>query len=97
MNVRIVVFKEDMALQNKETTIQSYQKMLNQNTKKSPGIEFALFTCTGEMGMDSFGFLNCSLILLLFCNKPAKKNYGIRTLTLTTGSPLSRRIRASAF
>ena len=30
-------------LQNRETTIQNYQTMPNQNTKKSPGIEFALF------------------------------------------------------
>ena len=64
MSVWIVVFKEDMALQNKETTNQSYRKMLNQNTKKSPGIEFALFACTEEMRMDSFGFLNCSLYFI---------------------------------
>ena len=28
--------------------------MSNQNTKKSPGIESALFNCTQEMGMDYF-------------------------------------------
>ena len=39
----------------KETTVQSYQKILNQNIKKSLGIEGALFNCTGEMGMDNFG------------------------------------------
>ena len=71
-NILIVFFKEDMTKicfvnfyqskttinQNKETTVSSYWKMSNQNTKKSPGIEFALFNCTGEMGMDNFGYLN---------------------------------------
>ena len=63
----------ETALQNEETTIQSYQKMSNQNTKKSPGMEFALFDCTGVMGMDNCGCLNSSLSLFLFCNEPAKK------------------------
>ena len=78
-SVRILFFKEDMTeiyfvnycqskkhttLQNKETTVQSYQKCLNQNTKKSPGIEGALFNCTGKMGMDNFGCLN----RLIFCS-----------------------------
>ena len=39
-------------LQNKGTTVQNYQKMTNQNTKKSPGIEFAVLNRTGGMGMD---------------------------------------------
>ena len=48
--------------------------MLNQNTKKSPGIYFrALFNCTGEMGMDNFGDQNNSLSLFLFCNKTCEK------------------------
>ena len=34
--------------------------MSNQNIKKSPGIEFALFICTEEMEMDNFGYLNSS-------------------------------------
>ena len=51
----ILSIKEPQTLQNKETTVQSYQKISNQNTKKSPGIEFALFNCTREMGMDYFG------------------------------------------
>ena len=33
-------------LQNKEAIVQSYRKMSNQNTKKSPGIQSALFNCT---------------------------------------------------
>ena len=33
-------------LQNKETTVQSYRKMLSQNTKKNLDTEFALFNCT---------------------------------------------------
>ena len=35
-------------LQNKETTAQSYRKILNQNTKKSPGIKFAVLTVQGR-------------------------------------------------
>ena len=62
-------------LQNEETTVQNYWKTSNQNTKKSTGIKFALFNCTGKMRMDNFGCLNSSLffVLFLFCNKPAKK------------------------
>ena len=47
-------------LQNKETTIQGYLEMSNQNIKKSPGIEGVLFKYTGEMGTDNFGCLNSS-------------------------------------
>ena len=43
--------------------------MLNQNTKKSPGIYFrALFNCTGEMGMDNFGDQNNSLYFYFVTN-----------------------------
>ena len=59
--------------------------MLNKNNKKSTGIEGALFHCMGEMGMDNFGCLKSSLsffFLFLFYNEPAKKNNGIRTLTV---------------
>ena len=65
-------------LQNKGTNVQSYQKLLNQNTKKNSGIKFALFNCTGEMEMDNFGYLSTHFILLLFCNEPEKKIYGVR-------------------
>ena len=64
-------------LQNKEANVQNYQKMLNQNTKKNPGIEFALFNCKGEMGMDNFGYLSN-----LLYNETVKKFYGVRTLQL---------------
>ena len=47
--------------------------MLNQNTKKSPGIEFAICNCTEEMGMD---------------NEPANKNL-CRTYFYSWTSPLS--------
>ena len=69
-------------LQNKETTAQSYLKISNQNTKKSPGVEGALFNCTVVMWMDSFGCLN-SFELFLFYKEPVKKIYiyGVRTLT----------------
>ena len=40
-------------LQNKKTTVQSYRKILNTNTKNSPVIEVALFDCTREMRMDN--------------------------------------------
>ena len=55
--------------------------MTNQSTKKSPAIELALFNCTGETGMDNFGYLNSSFYFL-FCNELAKKTYGVRTLTV---------------
>ena len=61
---RLLSVKEPETLQNKETTAQSYQKMSNQNTKKSNGIEFALLNCTGEMGMDNFGYLSSSLYFI---------------------------------
>ena len=53
-------------LQNKETTVPCYRKMSNQNTKKSPGIEFALFNCTGEMRMDNFVYLSSSLYFMAY-------------------------------
>ena len=71
----------------KETTVQSYQKMLNQNTKKSLGIVDALFNCMGQMGMDNFGCLNSSLSLFLLCNEPAKKVMVHAYLQLTPSPP----------
>ena len=53
-------------LQNKETTVQNYWKIWNQNTKKIPGLDFALFNCTREMGMHNFGYLNSWLSLFYF-------------------------------
>ena len=35
-------------LENKETTVKSYRKMLNQNTKNSPWIKFAIFLTVME-------------------------------------------------
>ena len=52
--------------------------MSYQNAKKSPGIEFTLFNSTMEIGMDNFGYLKSALY---FIKKPAKKIYGVRTLT----------------
>ena len=75
-------------LKKKETTAQSYREMLNQNiTKKSPGIQFALFSCTREMEIDQFGYLNSSIFLFYFyfMTNLRKKYYGVRTLT--TESP----------
>ena len=36
--------------------MQHYQKMSNQSTKKSTWIEFVLFKCTREMGINDFGY-----------------------------------------
>ena len=43
---------------------------------KNQEIEYALFNCTGEIGMDNFWLskLLIFFILFLFCNEPAKKN-----------------------
>ena len=96
MSVRILFLKEDMTdifceflaikepqttLENKETTVQSYQKMSNQNTKNRPKGEFSLFNYTGEMGMDNFGWLISSLSFFLSVTNLRKKNYDVRTLT----------------
>ena len=54
--------------------------MSNKNIKKSPGIEGALFNCTGEMGMDYFGCL-ISLLHFYFSTNPRLKINGVRTLT----------------
>lgn len=48
--------------------------MWNQNTKKSPGIEFALFNNTREMGMDDFFNFN-------FVTKLQKNICGVCMLT----------------
>ena len=57
----LLSFKEPQTtLQNKETDVQSYQKMSNQNTKNSLRIEFVFYNYTGDMGMDNFGYLNSS-------------------------------------
>ena len=73
----LLSFKEPQTtLQNKETDVQSYQKMSNQNTKNSLRIEFVFYNCTEDMGMDNFGYLNSSHYVILFCNKPAKTFYG---------------------
>ena len=39
--------KGPRTLQDKEATIQNYRKILNQNTKKRPGIEFTLLNYNG--------------------------------------------------
>ena len=69
--------------------------MSNQNTKKSPGIEGALFNCTRDMRMDNFGCLNAVVHFLYsisILHEPAKKK--IMAYTLTAKSPPSP-IRAS--
>ena len=59
-------------MQNKETTVQSYQKMWNQNTKKSTGIEGALFNSMDEIG---------HFLYFYFVINLQKKIYGVRMLT----------------
>ena len=58
--------KAETALQNKETTVQSYWKMSDQNTKKIPGIEVAFFNRAGEI-MDNFHYLNSSQYFYFVC------------------------------
>ena len=70
-SIRISFFKEDMIdifcellsiqepqtkLQNKETIVQSYRKMPNEKTKKSPGIQCALFNCKAQTGFQLYEF-----------------------------------------
>ena len=50
----------------KKLLYKTIAKTSNQNTEKSPGIEFKLFNCMGEMGMDNFAYLNNSLSLFYF-------------------------------
>ena len=64
----------ETVLQNKETTLQIYRKMSNQNIKRSPRIRFALCRCTREMGMDNFGYLNSSLYFISVFKGTCKKN-----------------------
>ena len=71
--------KAQTALQNKETTVQSYWKMSDQNTKKIPGIKVAFFNRAGEI-MDNFDYLNSSQYFY-FVRNPRKKNYGSHALT----------------
>ena len=66
--------------------------MLNQNTKKSFEIEFALFNCAEKMGMNNFGSLNSSLSFFYFyfatnLKKKKKKKNGVRTLTAEPPPP----------
>ena len=71
--------------------MQSYRKISNQNTRKSPAIEGMLFNCTGELGIDDFGCLNSSLALFLLCNEPAKiKKIGARTVIADSLVPSMR-------
>ena len=46
--------RPQITLQNKDTTVQIYWKMSNQNTNNSRGIECALYNYTGNMGIDNF-------------------------------------------
>ena len=64
----LLSIKEPQTLQNRETTVQSYRKISNHNTTTIPGIEFVLFNCTGEMGMDDFGYLKSSLYIISIRN-----------------------------
>ena len=81
-------------LQNKETTVQRYQKILNQNTRKNPGIEVALFNFTGDMGIDNFGCLTSSFAFFFyFVMNLQKEKIMWRALT---ADPPPLPIRASA-
>ena len=69
--------------------MQNYKKILNQNTKKIPGIEFALYNCTGEMAINKFAYLNGLFSLFYFyflMNLTKEYFYGARTLTAEPSS-----------
>ena len=72
-----------ITLQNKETTVQNYQKISNQNAKKNPAIEFVFFNCTMEIRVNNFGYLNSALSLFdfYFLMNLRKKIYGACILT----------------
>ena len=63
--------------------------MSNQNTEKSSGIEFALFSRTCEMGMNNFGCLNSSLSSFYYYayNEPPPSP-PTRDSTLLAGPPV---------
>ena len=56
----LLIKKPQTSLQNKKYC---YAK-LNQNTKRSHGIEFALFNCKWDMGIDNFCYVNSSLYFI---------------------------------
>ena len=68
-------------------------KMSNQNTKKSPGIEVALFNCTGDVGMDNFGCLNISFSLNHFYFLTNLKKKIMAYVSLQLKLPLLHTIR----
>ena len=53
--------------------MQSYRKMSNRSTNKRSGIGFALFNCTGDMGMNNFGYLNSSFYFISNFERTCKK------------------------
>ena len=55
--------------------------MSNKSTKKSPVIEFALLTVQERWEWIILAISEARFNLFLFCNKPEKKIYGVRTLT----------------
>ena len=78
-SVRTLFFKEDMTgiyfvnyyqsknhkrYKIKKLLYKAIGKMSNQNFKKSPAIEFPLFSCTKEMEMDHFSYLNSSFYFI---------------------------------
>ena len=73
--------------------------MLNQNTKKSFEIEFALFNCAEKMGMNNFGSLNSSLSFFYFYfatnlkKKKKKKKMACVRLQLNLPLPLYKPVR----
>ena len=77
--------KAQTALQNKETTVQSYWKMSDQNTKKIPGIKVAFFNRAGEI-MDNFDYLNSSQYFY-FVRNPRKKIMAHMRLQLNLSLP----------
>ena len=70
-------------LQSKETTVQSYWKMSNENTKKSPGIECASFNCMEEIEMNNFAvWIAHSLLFCFYFVMNLRKNIYIAYIRL---------------
>ena len=66
--------------------------MLNQNTKRDPGIKCALFNSKEEKGMDNFGYLNSLYYFTFIFYRTCKKLFAVCTLTAEHSLP---HIRAS--
>ena len=78
------------ALQNKETTVQSYRKMPFQNTKKSLGIEVVLLTVRGRLEWTILVVWIAHLLYFYFVRELRKKKKTMACIGLQLKLPLPR-------